>query len=136
MCSCVVCVSSVGKLGVPFTEGGIGRLLGRMKVRGFDGEGVGGLSKKVIEHMKVTRTVLGSPRVLILSRPATKLSPGREVHFHGLVDRLSRRHLILLSARVMSSVRCVTGGVVLVGSKRLFCTNATRSLMSSVGRGM
>lgn len=136
ICSCVVCVTSVGKLHPVITGGETLGLLRRIKVTRGQGGGVHALSKKVVQEIKVTRTVLGSPQVLMLSRPATNLSPGREVQFQGLIDRLSRSHLILLSARVISSIRCITGRVVLVGRKGFFCAKASSRVVLSVSVSM
>lgn len=68
-------------------RGGMGTTLHVMKVASCRCQSIGSLSNKRRRHMTVTHTVIGRPRILLLSRPLTTLSLG----VHGSVRvRLGR----------------------------------------------
>lgn len=129
-------MTTLGSVPAETAAGGVGRLLSVLSLSSIGGGGVSGLSNNVGHHINVTRTVLGSPRVLIVSRPATKLSPKRHIHLQGFVSRFSRSQVILVSARVMSSVRCVSAHGTVVGTKRVISIKAATRLIGQVRNGI
>lgn len=132
----LVCVTTLGKVPGGITGGHIARLLRIISLDRITGGGMGAFSNNVGREMKVTRTLLGGPGVLVLSRPATKLSPGRHIHFHGLLSRCTNSGVMVLSARVMSSVRTVTSRILLVGGKGFMLRNAIPRLVRGTGNGI
>lgn len=79
-------------------------------------------SVNVGRHLKVTVTLLGDPRLLVLSRPAGKLSPVNVRRLHSLVHSFSSGKVaIVLSDRVLSRIRLVTSSVNVVSGNILKC---------------
>lgn len=111
-------------------------ILGTMRVCRQGSRGVNSFSKNVGRQVNVTLVLLRLPHVLMMSRPATKLSPHRHVHFHGLLIRLDGSHIIVFSARVVRSVSDSYGRIIMVGGNRLGCFNSPTSVIRVTGKGM
>lgn len=89
-----------------------------------------GCSLNVGRHLNVTGTVLRSPRLLVLSRPAGKLSPVNVTRIEGFVGGLDIRHngAVLVSDRVLSRVSLLTSSVNVVSRKILLRRDDVRRL--------
>lgn len=80
-------------------------LLTYIKLRG-DRAGVHRCSGNVLRQLTLTRTLLKGPRVLVLSRPYTKLSTVKQIRVLRLVHHLGRsKGAVLVGSRVLDSVR-------------------------------
>lgn len=115
----VRCFKCLENMGGGRLSSGIRRILESIGLCRGHGSGIGSFSKKVGRELKVTVAYMTGPRVVVFSRPAIKLSPRRETEFGGLVEGLSGAGAVMLSARVLSSMRRITSCVVLVGRKYL-----------------
>lgn len=89
-----------------------------------------GCSLNVGRELNVTGTVLRSPRLLVLSRPAGKLSPVNVTRMEGFVGSLDGRHkgAVLVSDRVLSRVRLLTSSVNVVSRNILLRRDYVRRL--------
>lgn len=111
----------------------------RCCLRGADlarrqGGGVERLSNKVGQEINLMRTLLGRPGFLVISRPAAKLSPRRQVHVQGLLISFSRGEAVLFSARMMRSLTTIYGRLTIVGGNRFLCTKDVGRLIETTGK--
>lgn len=79
------------------------------------------LSKNRVEHMTVTNMLTVRPRILILSRPATKLSPTNEQRVVGVFGRLrvSGNLAVMLIARRVGSITACTSRIIVLRGKAI-----------------
>lgn len=137
-CRFLSCTTHLSNVGYGSLQGGtISRVLRGIKLFSMHSQCTGGLSKNVGHHLKVTRTLVRRPGIVVMSRPAAKLSPRRQVHFHGLLSRIDRGSIaVVLSARVINSVSDAYGYVTLVGGKRISFCNSPRSVLERTRKGI
>lgn len=104
--------------------------------RGCCGRSPFRLSKNRGHHITVTKVLTVRPGMLILSRPATKLSPGKQSRVlsrMGLLRRGAKVAMVLISRDVRSITGCIRH-LVIVGSKRGVLSNAPRRIFHRCGR--
>lgn len=94
------------------------------------------LSNNRGEETTVTNIVTVGPRILILSRPATNLSPVNESILLDRVIRCRGRHggAIVLMSRDVRSVTEITSGVVIVGGSGLIVFSGAGRIFSGKQR--
>lgn len=101
--------------------------LGHIRTKRLVGTPVRGLSNNRARHMLLTQTLLGHPRLLILSRPARNISMGNRITLCSLVSRLHHRlsYNILVISR---SLRLMVTGAsrILYLGRRVYYSNAPR----------
>ncbi len=134
-CLCFVC--SLGNYALP--QGArLGRVYRLIGVSGIFSEVVGGLSGNCHRHMNLTRTLINGPGILILSRPAMNLSPGRVVRVEALVGGLNGGRAMVLSDRVLDRIRTIYSEVMVVGRNGVITSSATSGLSGalSTSRGL
>ncbi len=124
---CLKFVFSLGGIGFPGTTR-VGRIVGLIGVSGMTNHLVGGLSGNCHREMNFTNTLVNGPSMLVLSRPAINLSPGRVVRVEGLVSELNGGRAVVLSSRVLSRVRTIYGHMVVVGGNRVLTSSAPSDL--------
>lgn len=97
---------------------GVGRDVQLIKLSPRSGGGIKGFSLNVHRQLKVTRTVVRDPSVLVLSRPVGNLS-GRNIRsVQGLLIRLGRRKAaVLMTDRGPLSVRVLYSRICRVSTK-------------------
>ncbi len=127
---CLGFVCSLGEYMLPH-RGRLTRVYGIVGVRRICGHLVGGLSGNCGRHMNVTRTLVNGPPMLVLSRPAMNLSPGRVVRVHSLVGGLNGRRAVVLSDRVLSRVRTMYSHIIVVGNNGVITSSSTRGLSTT-----
>lgn len=104
------------------SRGEVSRILRVMSLAGAKGGGTKRFSLKVGRELNVTVTLLKRPRLLVLSRPAGKLSPVNVRRLQRLVQFFPRRKVaMVLSDRVLSRMRLLTSGIKVVSNKVLKC---------------
>lgn len=128
----LVCATHLGN--VSSTRTGIGtlRLVRRIKLTKRVGGGAKGCSHNVHRQLKLTSILVGGPRVVVLSRPASKVSPTNIRRFVRLVERLDqgRKLAILFSSRRLSRIRGIYSHIKLFGDKGLIALVSVSSLGS------
>lgn len=89
---------------------------------------VHGLSGNCQRQINVTRTVVRSPPIVVLSRPAINLSPHRVGRIHRLVGDLTNDHAVVLSARVLPRIDVAYSHIAVVGHNRIITASAPSGL--------
>lgn len=87
-----------------------------------------GLSNKRGRHLAVTHTIMGSPRVLVLSSDTSTLSFTASTHLETTLHGLRKGGAVFVISREASSVR-FTSRVLIVSSKRTIKLKARRRLL-------
>ncbi len=89
------------------------------------------LSKKVRRHIVVTVTLVGSPSMIVTSRPAATLSTAARLRILRLVQGLmDGRDKVLLVARSVNIIHRVTAHMVMVCTNQVVRRTAGRSLFT------
>lgn len=134
---CLRFVFSLGGIGLP---GGrrVSRIVHLAGVARRTSEVVGRLSGNCHRHMNLTRTLLNGPPMVVLSRPAMNLSPGRVVRVEGLVHGLNGGRAMVFSSRILSRISRIYSEVIIVsGNGVITSTGASRlSTRMSNNRGL
>lgn len=101
-----------------------------------NGGDIHGFSLNVERQLKVTVTLLGAPRFLVLSRPVGKLSPTKVIRIEGLLGSLGGRCkvAVLISDRVLRRLCRATARFVLVSGKGVVRRVSSRRLGRQYGQ--
>lgn len=130
MCSGVTFKLGLGGVPGRAVRGGMGTTLGVIKVASCRCHSMSSLSNKRRRHITVTHTVIGRPRILLLSRPLTTLSLG----VHGSVRvRLGRvrgslKVAFICIARSRRRTLALDSAVMIVDRKHVRRVNAPVSV--------
>lgn len=102
---------------------------------GFDGSPFR-LSNKRGGEITVTNMLTVGPGVLVLSRPATNLSPGKQSSVLSRVTRLRgmEKVAVVLMSRDVRSVTGCTRELVMIGSKRVTCSSTPGTMFTRCER--
>lgn len=94
------------------------------------------LSNNRGEQMTVTSIVTVGPRILVLSRPYTKLSPGNESYVLSVVGRCrhSANDAIVVISRSVRSITELYAGICIVGNNGITVDNDITRICSEKGR--
>lgn len=114
-------------------RGGTCRDVTIMKLGKCRGRHISRLSKNVRRHIKLTHTLTGSPRILLVSRTFSTLSPlvHRRVRSRLLSLRRGVGHAVIFVARSLSRTVGLNSHVTVVGSNRIMRIKAPRRVLAS-----
>lgn len=109
------------------------RLLGMFSLRGFTSCGTTGLPCKRREGLRVTETLTASPGLLLLSRPTTKVGPGRAKRLVSVVHFIESRFrvAVLLVRRSVGLMDNVYRRLAMLGFNRMLTRNGAASMLGS-----
>jgi len=83
------------------------------------GHRIGWLSKGQRQRVALAATLVGDPSVLLLDEPTSGLDPAERVLVRGLLNRLKRDHLILMSSHQMLEVTEVCDELIFLNHGRV-----------------
>ena len=102
---------------------GLGRVAARQKTAGLlelvgltdrRKRRLGGFSGGERQRVGIAQALLNEPQVLILDEPTAGLDPQERIRFRGLLNRLGKDRLVLLSTHIVSDVESAADQVILL----------------------
>jgi ABC-type multidrug transport system ATPase subunit len=108
-----------GELGLAQSESIAREALSALGVSDLWGRRLGEMSGGQRRRVRIARTLLGDPRVLVVDEPTSGLDPEGRVELRNLLGQLSRRRLVLFSTHIAEDVAASCQRVLVLDRGRL-----------------
>lgn len=92
---------------------------------------IGSLSRGTRQRVAIGQALIGDPPVLILDEPTTGLDPRQVSETRALINRLGRRHAVLLSSHLLSEVAQLCRRVVVLDQGHVVTVRSVSELSSA-----
>jgi ABC-2 type transport system ATP-binding protein len=92
----------------------------------------GGLSKGQRQRVVLAAALLGDPAVLLLDEPTSGLDPAERVLVRGLLGRLKKDHLILMSSHQMVDVAEVCDQLVFIDRGKILLQDSVENVSKRI----
>ena len=90
---------------------------------------LGGFSGGERQRVGIAQALLNDPQVLILDEPTAGLDPQERIRFRGLLNRLGKDRLVLLSTHIVSDVESAADQVILLRQGQVVGRGAPAELL-------
>ncbi len=86
------------------------------------------LSKGYRQRVGFAQALVGNPPVLILDEPTVGLDPRQIIEIRNLIQRLGKRHTVILSTHILQEVQSVCDRIIVINKGKLVADGTADSL--------
>ena len=77
------------------------------------------LSKGYRQRVGIAQTMIGDPKILILDEPTVGLDPNQIIEIRHLIQKLGRKHTIILSSHILQEIQAVCSRIIIINEGRI-----------------
>lgn len=77
------------------------------------------LSKGYRQRVGIAQAMLGDPKILILDEPTVGLDPNQIIEIRHLIQKLGRKHTIILSSHILQEIQAVCSRIIIINEGRI-----------------
>ncbi len=90
-----------------------------MKIQDVSGRMIKNLSKGYRQRVGFAQALVGNPPVLILDEPTVGLDPRQIIEIRNLIQRLGKKHTVILSTHILQEVQSVCDRIIVINKGQL-----------------
>ncbi len=90
-----------------------------MKIQDVAGRMIKNLSKGYRQRVGFAQALVGNPPVLILDEPTVGLDPRQIIEIRNLIQRLGKKHTVILSTHILQEVQSVCDRIIVINKGQL-----------------
>ncbi|MBQ8599535.1 MAG: ABC transporter ATP-binding protein [Oscillospiraceae bacterium] len=86
------------------------------------------LSKGYKQRVGIAQAILGDPEVIILDEPTVGLDPKQIIEIRDLIQRLGKKHTVILSSHILSEVQAICQTILIISKGKLVACDTAENL--------
>lgn len=90
-----------------------------IKIQDVSGRMIKNLSKGYRQRVGFAQALVGNPPVLILDEPTVGLDPRQIIEIRNLIQRLGKKHTVILSTHILQEVQSVCDRIIVINKGQL-----------------
>ena len=88
------------------------------------------LSKGYRQRVGLSQAIIGNPEVIILDEPSVGLDPKQIIEIRELIQKLAKKHTIILSSHILSEVSAVCDHILIISHGKLVASDTPEGLQN------
>ena len=99
-----------------------------IKIQDVSGRMIKNLSKGYRQRVGFAQALVGNPPVLILDEPTVGLDPRQIIEIRNLIQRLGKKHTVILSTHILQEVQSVCDRIIVINKGQLVADGTADTL--------
>lgn len=110
----------------------IRRVCSIMDILDVEGRLIRHLSKGYKQRVGFAQALLGEPAILILDEPTSGLDPNQIIEFRKIIEKLGKKHTIILSTHILSEVENICQRILVMDKGKLVADDKSENLQEQM----
>jgi len=106
------------------------RVVSECGLQGVVHRTVGNCSKGYKQRIGLAAALIHDPKVLILDEPVTGLDPNQIVEIRGLIKKLGKRKLVLMSSHILQEIQATVDRIIIIDKGKIVADGTSEELIS------
>ena len=115
--------------GNEFTEA-LKRVVKECSLQGVVHRTVGNCSKGYKQRIGLAAAMIHDPKILILDEPVTGLDPNQIVEIRGLIKKLGKEKLVLMSSHILQEIQATVDRIIIIDEGKIVADGTSDELIS------
>ena len=115
--------------GNKFTEA-LKRVVKECSLQGVVHRTVGNCSKGYKQRIGLAAAMIHDPKILILDEPVTGLDPNQIVEIRGLIKKLGKEKLVLMSSHILQEIQATVDRIIIIDEGKIVADGTSEELIS------
>ena len=115
--------------GNKFTEA-LKRVVKECSLQGVVHRTVGNCSKGYKQRIGLAAAMIHDPKILILDEPVTGLDPNQIVEIRGLIKKLGKEKLVLMSSHILQEIQATVDRIIIIDEGKIVADGTSDELIS------
>ena len=115
--------------GSKFTEA-LKRVVKECSLQGVVHRTVGNCSKGYKQRIGLAAAMIHDPKILILDEPVTGLDPNQIVEIRGLIKKLGKEKLVLMSSHILQEIQATVDRIIIIDNGKIVADGTSDELIS------
>ena len=115
--------------GSKFTEA-LKRVVKECSLQGVVHRTVGNCSKGYKQRIGLAAAMIHDPKILILDEPVTGLDPNQIVEIRGLIKKLGKEKLVLMSSHILQEIQATVDRIIIIDEGKIVADGTSDELIS------
>tara|TARA_B100001094_G_scaffold136928_2_gene132605 strand:+ start:1850 stop:2803 length:954 start_codon:yes stop_codon:yes gene_type:complete len=116
--------------GSKFTEA-LKRVVKECSLQGVVHRTVGNCSKGYKQRIGLAAAMIHDPKILILDEPVTGLDPNQIVEIRGLIKKLGKEKLVLMSSHILQEIQATVDRIIIIDEGKIVADGTSDELISA-----
>ena len=116
--------------GSKFTEA-LKRVVKECSLQGVVHRTVGNCSKGYKQRIGLAAAMIHDPKILILDEPVTGLDPNQIVEIRGLIKKLGKEKLVLMSSHILQEIQATVDRIIIIDNGKIVADGTSDELISA-----
>ena len=92
---------------------------------------VGNCSKGYKQRIGLAAAMIHDPKILILDEPVTGLDPNQIVEIRGLIKRLGKEKLVMMSSHILQEIQATVDRIIIIDKGKIVADGTSDELISN-----
>jgi len=111
------------------------RVVGECGLQGVVHRTIGNCSKGYKQRIGLAAAMIHDPKILILDEPVTGLDPNQIVEIRGLIKKLGKEKLVLMSSHILQEIQATVDRIIIIHEGKIVADGTSEELISD-SKGM
>ena len=119
-----------GIIGDEFTKS-LKRVVNECGLQGVVHRTIGNCSKGYKQRIGLAAAMIHDPKILILDEPVTGLDPNQIVEIRGLIKKLGKKKLVLMSSHILQEIQATVDRIIIIDNGKIVADGTSEELISN-----
>ena len=106
------------------------RVVSECGLQGVVHRTIGNCSKGYKQRIGLAAAMIHDPKILILDEPVTGLDPNQIVEIRGLIKKLGREKLVLMSSHILQEIQATVDRIIIIDNGKIVADGTSDELIS------